>query len=394
MKIYKLAHNTVDNKDYEVMINFLKKRKYLNQSKVTKNFEKKFSNYLGTKSSVFVNSGSSANLLIAQTLLEGNLLKNKIVVLPAVSWSTTVSPYLQLGYKVILCDCDEENLGVSTINLEQICKKYNPGLLVLVNVLGHSNDFKKILILKRKFNFKIIEDNCESLGSVTKSKKLGTLSLASSHSFYFGHHITTIEGGMVSTNEQKFYNISLAIRSHGWSRDMKKSFKKGLEKKFKVNEFESFYTFYYSGLNIRSTDLNAALGISQLKKINKISKIRHRNFFHYKKKLHEFWSQNSKLDLLSSFGYATFVKNRVDVYKYLNSKKIQCRPLICGNMGQQPFWRKKFLNQKQLKNANFVHRYGLYLPNHANISELNIDYIAKCFKSIARPAFFNKSRNI
>jgi len=172
MKIYKLAHNTVDNKDYDILINFLKKRKYLNQSKITKLFEQKFSNFLGVKNSVFVNSGSSANLLIAQTLVEGNYLKNKVAILPAVSWSTTASPYLQLGYKVILCDCDKENLGISITHLEQICKKYNPGLLVLVNVLGHSNDSEKILHLKKKYKFQIIEDNCESLGSSFNSKNL------------------------------------------------------------------------------------------------------------------------------------------------------------------------------------------------------------------------------
>ena len=110
MKIYKLAHNTIDNKDYDILINFLKKRKYLNQSKVTKIFEQKFSDFLSAKTSIFVNSGSSANLLMAQSLLEGSYLKNKVAILPAVAWSTTVSPYLQLGYKVILCDCDKENL--------------------------------------------------------------------------------------------------------------------------------------------------------------------------------------------------------------------------------------------------------------------------------------------
>jgi len=390
MKIYKLAENTIDNKDYEVLINFLKKRKHLNQSKVTKIFEKKFSNFLGSKLSTFVNSGSSANLLMAQTLLEGNYLKNKVAILPAVSWSTTVSPYLQLGYKVVLCDCNKENLGIDTNHLEKICKKYNPGVLILVNVLGHSNDYERILFLKKKYKFQVIEDNCESLGSSKRSKKLGTFGLASSHSFYFGHHISTIEGGMVSTDDRKFYNISLAIRSHGWARDMEKTFKKKLEKKYKVDEFESLYTFYYSGLNVRSTDLNAVLGIKQLKKIGSISKIRHRNFYYYKKKLNEYWLQRSDLDLTSSFGYATFVKNRLEVYKYLKSKKIQSRPLICGNMGQQPFWKKKLINPEKLSNAKFVHRYGLYLPNHANINKIDIDYISKCFSSVAKPIFFNK----
>ena len=388
MKTYKLAHNTIENKDWDVLINFLKKRSYPNQAKVTRKFEKNFSYLLGSKASIFVNSGSSANLLMAQTLLEGNFLKNKIAVLPSVSWSTTVSPFIQLGYKIILCDCDKEHLGISIEHLEKICKKYNPGLLVLVNVLGHGNNYERINNLKRKYKFQIIEDNCESLGSSYKSKKLGTFGLASSHSFYFGHHISTIEGGMVSTNDRRFYNISLAIRSHGWARDMQKSFRKKLEKRYKVDEFKSLYTFYYSGFNFRSTDLNATLGLEQLKKINKISKTRHKNFYYYKENLNDFWSQNSGLTLLSSFGYATFVKNRLEVFKYLESKKIQNRPIISGDMSQQPFWKKHFINQKKLPNAAFVDKYGLYLPNHANLTKLDIDHISKCLKSLAKPIFF------
>ncbi len=150
MKNYNLAYNTIGLNDYKVMERFLKKRKYLNQSVYTKNFENKFSKFLGTRNSVFVNSGSSANLLMAQVLLEGRFLKNKTVVLPAVSWSTSVSPFLQLGYKVILCDCDKYNLGLCTYDLEKICKKFNPGLVLIVNVLGHANNYKKIEYLKKK----------------------------------------------------------------------------------------------------------------------------------------------------------------------------------------------------------------------------------------------------
>ena len=128
---------------------------------------------------------------------------------------------------------------------------------------------------------------------------------------------------MVSTNNKKFYNISLAVRSHGWSRDMQKNFKNKLEKKYNIDEFKSFFTFYFSGFNIRSSDLNARLGIEQIKKINTISNIRHSNFNYYKNKLKDFWFQKSELDLISSFGYATFVKNRVQVYKYLKSKKFK-----------------------------------------------------------------------
>jgi CDP-6-deoxy-D-xylo-4-hexulose-3-dehydrase len=384
----KLAHNTIQDKDYEILINFLKKRSYLNQSKVTKQFEKNFSKKVGTKYSTFVNSGSSANLLIAQTLLEGNFLKNKIAILPSVSWATTVSPFLQLGYKVILCDCDNNNLGMNISHLERLCKKFNPGLLVIVNVLGHANNISKILKLKSRYNFQLIEDNCESLGSKFKAKSLGSYGLASSHSFYFGHHISTIEGGMVSSSDNKFYNISSSIRAHGWSRDMETNYKKKLEKKYGIDEFKSFFTFYYSGLNIRSTDLNARLGIEQLKKIDKISKIRHLNFARYKNQLPNFWSQKSGLDLISSFGYATFVKNRLEVYKFLKSKKIQTRPLICGNMGQQPFLKKRSFSNKDLVNSKYVDKYGIYLPNHANLKFNDIDYVSRVFKKIAEPFNF------
>ena len=165
MKNYNLAYNTIGTEEYKVMEKFIKSRKYLNQSIFTKNFEKKFSKFLNLKYSIFVNSGSSANLLMSQVLLEGKYLKNKTVVLPAVSWSTTVSPFLQLGYKVILCDSNKDTLGLCMKDLDKICKRFNPGLVVVVNVLGHSNDFQKIKNLKKKYNFKLIEDNCESLGS-------------------------------------------------------------------------------------------------------------------------------------------------------------------------------------------------------------------------------------
>ncbi len=390
MKNYNLAYNTIGSNDYKVMERFLKKRKYLNQSVYTKNFENKFSKFLGTKNSVFVNSGSSANLLMAQVLLEGRFLKNKTVVLPAVSWSTSVSPFIQLGYKVILCDCDKYNLGLCTYDLEKICKKFNPGLVLIVNVLGHANNYKKIEYLKKKYKFELIEDNCESLGSALGKKKLGTLGLASSHSFYYGHHISTIEGGMISTKDRKFYNLALAIRSHGWARDMEKKFRLNLEKKFKIDEFKSFFTFYYSGFNIRSTDFNACIGIEQIKKIHQIAKIRQKNFLRYKSNLKSFWFQKSDLSILSSFGYATFVKNRLEVYKYLKSKKIQSRPLICGNIGQQPFIKKNIKTFFNLDNAKFVDKYGIYLPNHTNLSLQDIDFISKKFSNIAQPISFNE----
>lgn len=389
MKKIKLAYNTIDNEDYKILINFLKKKNYLNQSKYTKIFEKKFSNFLKMKYSIFVNSGSSANLLIAQTLLEGGYLKNKIIILPSVSWPTTISPYLQLGYKILLCDCDKVNLGLDVNHLKKLCIKYNPSLVSVVNVLGHPNNFNEIKKLQKKYKFKIIEDNCESLGSKYNNFFLGSFGFASSHSFYYGHHISTIEGGMVSTNDLNFYNVALAIKAHGWSREMNNKFRLKLEKKYNVTNFSSLYKFYYSGFNIRSTDLNAVLGINQLKKIKEIGKIRFQNFKIYKSNLKNFWFQDSHPHFISSFGYVTLIKNREETYKFLLKNKIESRPVICGNMSRQPFIKNKFLNQNdKFTNSDVVDKYGIYLPNHKNLSFKEIIFICDCLKKISKPIFF------
>jgi len=391
MKKIKLASDTISNSDYKILIKFLQKRSYLNQSRITKKFEMKFSKIIGKKYSIFVNSGSSANLLIAQTLLEGKNLKNKTVVVPSVSWSTTVSPFVQLGYNVVICDSNSSNLGLNIQHLTKICKKYNPGLVVAVNVLGHPNDYNKIQYLKKRFNFYLVEDNCESLGSKYKNKSLGSIGFASSHSFYFGHHISTIEGGMVCTDDYKFYNIALSIRSHGWARDLQKKIKNKLEKKYNITPFESFYKFYYQGFNLRSTDFNATLGINQLKKLNFISKIRYKNYLTYKKLLSNFWFQKSDSKLISSFGYSTFVKNRDEVYEILVKNNIESRPIICGNIARQPFMKEKYLNIKDsFNNSNFTDKYGIYLPNHANLSTQDIELVTKKFLKLAKPIFFKK----
>ena len=174
---------------------------------------------------------------------------------------------------------------------------------------------------------------------------------------------------------------------------MEKRFRLNLEKKYRIDEFKSLFTFYYSGFNIRSTDFNACIGIEQIKSINQIAKIRQRNFLRYENNLKSFWSQKSNLSILSSFGYATFVKNRLEVYKYLKSKKIQSRPLICGNIGQQPFIKKNIKRVFKLNNAKFVDKNGIYLPNHTNLTLRDIDFISQKFLDIAQPIFFNEKKN-
>lgn len=385
----RLAENTITHEELLALSEWIPNSPQLTKGPLVIEFEKKFASFTGTKHCVMVNSGSSANLLMAYSLLEGNYLKNKKVVVPAISWITTLSPFLQFGFDVLLCDSNNVNLGLDTQKLEEIFIKEKPALLILVHVLAHLNDMEEINRLCKKYDVILIEDACEALGtSDVNGKKAGNLSLAGSFSFYYGHHISTIEGGAVTTNDTKLYNLMLSIRSHGWSRDVDSNFKEEWKKEFSIDDVREFYTFYYPGFNLRSTDLNAFIGISQLDKMEEIIKVRENNYNLYNKFLEgKYWKQESKYSELSSFAYGTIVENRMEVFNHLKKNNIEVRPLICGSMGKQPFWIKKY-GHTPLEVADVIHDYGLYLPNHLYLDEEKIKFVCDKFKEVAVPKFF------
>lgn len=382
-KTVKLADNTISAQEISALAQWLGEGHQLTKGPLTKKFEAEFAAYTGTKYAVMVNSGSSANLLMAYSLLESGHLRNKKVVVPAVSWITTLSPFLQMGFDCFLCDSDPNDLGVDLNHLETLLKKEQPALLILVHILGHPNQMDAIQRLCQKYGCLVIEDACEALGSEYQGKKTGALSLAGSFSFYYGHHISTIEGGAITTSDDKLYSTMLSIRSHGWSRDVPDIERQSWKKEYHIDDFREFYSFYFAGYNLRSSDLNAFLGSLQLKRLPEIVQIRARNFAHYQKALPEFWSQSSQASFVSSFAFGTFVRNRLELSKHLLSHGIECRPLVCGSMGRQPFWIKKY-GVTHLPIADKVHDYGLYLPNHANLSPSDIDYVAECFRQVAK----------
>lgn len=384
----RLAENTISQEELLALSQWIPTTPQLTKGPLVVMFEKKFASYIGTKHCVMVNSGSSANLLMAYSLLEGNYLKNKKVVVPAVSWITTLSPFLQFGFEVLLCDSNDKNLGINTIELEQLFIKENPSLLIIVHVLAHLNDMDEIHRLCEQYDVLLIEDACEALGtSNIDNNRAGNLSLAGSFSFYYGHHISTIEGGAVTTNDTKLYNLMLSIRSHGWSRDVDGFYKEQWKNDFNIDEVREFYTFYYPGFNLRSTDLNAFLGLSQLDRMDEIVSVRQNNYDLYSKYLGgKYWKQQSQYHQLSSFAFGTIVENRQEVFNHLKKNNIEVRPLICGSMGKQPFWIKKF-GHKPLKVADIVHDFGLYLPNHLYINEEKVKFITDKFKEVAIPKF-------
>jgi CDP-4-dehydro-6-deoxyglucose reductase, E1 len=376
MKKIHLAEDTISREEIVDLSKWLLTADKLTKGHLTKEFEEKFAKWQGSKYAVYVNSGSSANHLMAYALLEGGYLKNKVAIAPSVSWCTSVTPFIQFGYDVHLCDCDKDDLGLNIEHFEKLCKEYSPSVVLLVHVLGHPNKLDKILEICKKYGVILLEDTCESMATEYKNKKLGSFGLAGSFSLYYGHHISTVEGGMVVTDDEKFYNLCLSIRSHGWSRDVDSKYKTEWSKDYDIDEVRDLYTFYYSGFNFRNTDIGAFLGLGQLKKIDGYAKIRQRNYKIYREELKDYWAQTSNNSFLSSFAYGVIVENRLEVYKHLLENGIENRPLICGNIGLHPFWIKKY-GKTNLPIADIIHFNGLYLPNHAQLSEDEVRFICQ-----------------
>ena len=382
----KLVNDTIDNNDIDKLIEWLQTYPRLTKGELTIKFEEKWSNWLGVKHSVFCNSGSSANLLMLWALVEANRIsRDSKVVVPSLAWATDLSPVIQLGMTPILCDINLEDLSVDLDDLEKIFKESKPEVLLLVSVLGLVPDMIKISKLCKKYNVILLEDTCEGMGSECGNKKLGTFGLMSSFSTYFGHHISTIEGGLVSTNDTELFEILKSIRSHGWDRDASDDYKAKLRKKWDTSEFDALYTFYHSGFNLRSTDLQAFIGLGQIDKLDSICEKRNDNFKIYQKELKNFrpyvweWAE----DFISNFAYpviADDVEERDEIIKRLQEANIEVRPMICGSMGTQPFYMKKY-GDNILFNANVVDKTGFYVPNHPGLSKDDIIKICDIIKA-------------
>lgn len=374
----KLVNDTIDVSDIKKLIEWLMTNPKLTKGDLTIKFEKMWSNWLGCKYSVFVNSGSSANLAAIYSLILSGKLKNNKIIVPAVSWVTTVTPAIQLGLEPIMCDCDMGNLGLDIEHLKELIKNENPSAIILVHVLGFPNHMEEIVKLCNENNILLIEDTCESIGSKYNDKNLGTFGDLSTFSFYFGHHMSTIEGGMVSTNDEDLYHILLSIRSHGWDRDLPKSKQTELREKYEINNFKSLYTFYYPGFNLRSTDLQAFIGINQMDKIDDIVYKRNRNYLKYKNGINnKFWDISpTDSSFISNFSYPIITKNIDKLVKSLTENGVECRPLICGSINEHPFWYERY-GKQNLPNSKLVHEYGLYLPNNHQMTEDEVDTVIK-----------------
>jgi len=393
----KLNKNLLGNEELEGLIKVFKSGN-VTQGKYCREFEKKFAEKVNSKYALFVNSGSSANLLsffcISNPLIKlNNKIKKKKfkpnaeIIVCGLSWSTTVWPILQCGAKPVFVDCDPLTLQ---INEKEILKSINKNTIgvCVVHVLGNGPNINSIKKICDKKKLWLIEDTCESLGAKYKSKNLGTFGDFGTYSFYFSHHITTIEGGMVVTNNKYLYENMKMMRAHGWIRDL--SNHKYYEKKYPG--IDPKYLFISSGFNLRSNELSGIIGIKQLKKLDNFNKKRN--------KIAKIWSDTiNKSNLLNImkpmkiekdikpawFGFPIVFKNKEILEKFkkiLKKNKVESRPIICGNMLRQPAIKHyKYSAQGKLPNCDKIMQDGIYIGSSPKSTKQEINKIKSIFKN-------------
>ena len=370
---YPLIEDPFSNNDIREGIKVLKS-KQLTISKKTVNFEKDFSSSLKSKYSLMVNSGSSANLLALQCLInpyrKNRLKAGDEVIIPTLCWSTSLWPIIQSNLKPVFVDINPLTLNIDESEVEKKITKKTKAIL-LVHVLGNSCDMDQIMKIKKKHNLILIEDTCESLGSKYNDKYLGTFGEFSSFSFYSSHQISSGEGGMICCKDKVDYNIIKSLRSHGWSRGT--SFENTIYKSNK--KLDKRFIFFNSGYNLRPTEVSAAIGHNQFKRLNKFISIRNFN----KKKIILSMKKNmiinKKIDFYyenknvtpSWFGLPIKILVNKKRYKNIIIKKlekngIETRPIISGNFADQPAAKKYNLtSNNKFPNTDFVYNNSFFI---------------------------------
>ena len=385
-------NNNYTNQDMTAVRNLLKNRNIiLTQSKKVEEFEKKWSKWLKVKYSTFVNSGSSANYISISLLkvVNKNKTKNEIIV-PSLTWVSDVNSVIMNGFKPVFVDINLSNLSMNT---KEVLKKINNKTLAVF--ITHAQGFNGLndeLINKLKQKkIHLIEDVCESHGAKFKNKKLGTYGLISNFSFYYAHHMTTIEGGMICTNNKKICELSKILRSHGMVREAKnKKYEKKLINKYK--DLSPQFIFLYSTLNFRNNEIAATFGINQLKNLDKNNQLRTKNFLLFLKNLDpkKYWIN---YDIHGSCNYAFPIilktknlKKRDYFEKQLFKNNIEFRRGNAGggNQLRQPYLKDiiKLKNFKEFKNVELVHFFGYYIGNYPELKREKILKITQILNNI------------
>ena len=367
---YELASPTWNDDEIDVAISVLRSGE-LSMGAQVSNFEREFAEYIGTKYAVMFNSGSSANLgmVAAMRYFKGSKIQEgDEIIVPSVSWSTTNYPVNQAGFVLNFVDIDPETLNMD-INLVKQAINEKTRAIFAVNLLGNPAQLLELKALADEHNLYLIEDNCESLGAKISNKRTGSFGLAGAHSFYFSHHICTMEGGMVTTDSKELMEALVSIRAHGWTR--------GLEKDNSVypkseNEWEDLFRFVLPGYNLRPIELSAAIGRVQLKKFGGFLSERRKNAA----KFQEIFGNSSDFRIQqevgesSWFGFSIVLTGklegkRTELIKFLTDKGIATRPIVAGNFAKNPVMKHLIHSQiPPLPNSDFIDTNGFFIGNH------------------------------
>ena len=370
---YPLATATWDQKEIDAMQEVISSGNFTMGEKVSL-FERNFSNYIGSKNSVMVNSGSSANLLMIAALFYSKNPKIKLkrgdeVIVPAVSWSTTYYPLYQYGLKIKFVDIDIETLNYDLVQLESAISN-KTRVVLAVNLLGNPNDFNFINSIIKNKNIILLEDNCESMGAIFNDKKTGTIGLMGTFSSFYSHHISTMEGGIIVTDDEELHQILISLRSHGWTRELPE---KNLVCEDKSDDYlkESF-RFVLPGYNVRPLELEGAVGIEQIKKLPMIISERRKNAKLFVDILHNHPDLiiQKEIGKSSWFGFSIVIRpgsslTRTQLVNKLTDLGFEFRPIVTGNFLKNDVVKYfDFEISNNLQNAEYIDKNGLFLGNH------------------------------
>jgi CDP-6-deoxy-D-xylo-4-hexulose-3-dehydrase len=376
---FPLATATWDQKEIDAMHDVIASGNFTMGEKVNL-FERNFSKYIGSQHAVMVNSGSSANLLMIAALFYTKNPKLKLkrgdeVIVPAVSWSTTYYPLYQYGLKIKFVDIDIETLNYDLAQLESAITD-KTRVVLAVNLLGNPNDFDFINKKIEAKNIILLEDNCESMGATFNNKKTGTFGVMGTFSSFYSHHISTMEGGIVVTDDEELHQILTSLRSHGWTRDLPV---KNLICDDKSDDLlEESFRFVLPGYNVRPLELEGILGVEQVKKLPMIISERRKNAKLFVEILsnHPDLLIQKEIGMSSWFGFSIIIRpgsslTRKELVNKLNHLGFEIRPIVTGNFLKNEVI--KFFDYEvhsNLKNAEYLDKHGLFIGNqHYSISD-------------------------
>ena len=388
---YELATTSWDEKEFAAIQRVLEDEITTMWDK-TRLFECQFAAYVGAKYCVMVNSGSSANLLMVASLFyrqNDQLKRGDEVVVPAVSWPTSYYPLYQYGLKLKFVDIDLQTLNYDLKALENAVSD-RTRMIMAVNLLGNPNDFAEIKRIIGDRDIILIEDNCESMGAVFEGKQAGTWGLMGTYSSFFSHHISTMEGGMIVTDDEELHHILLCLRAHGWTRNLPKENRVCSSKS--DDKFSEYFRFVLPGYNVRPIEMMGAIGSEQIKKLTSFIEHRRKNADYFMRKFGDspFFHVQKEIGTSSWFGFSLIIKpgvpiDRKTLVNYLIDHEIDTRPIVAGN-----FTKNKVIEffdcelSGEMTNAIYLDEKGFFVGNHQFEITDKIDYLVSIINKFVR----------